>query len=182
LKAEGTPLLGLPLGGRPARRFLIVFALMAGTLLALYYFPHRYGGAVSRVIDAYLHFYAVVTGAILRIFEPALQVVGNDIVGRFELRVEKTCDAADVDILFVSAVAAWPGPWRARLVGALAGVALLAAVNIARICSLYYVGLHFPSSFTAVHLEIWPIAIVVVAIAAFLFFARKVGPGGAHRA
>jgi exosortase/archaeosortase family protein len=175
--AVAAPLLGVGLAGRPARRFVLMFVVVAGLLLPVYYFPYAHGSSVERVFEAYLHGYAVVAGAVLRFFDRGVFVVGQDITGAFSLRLVKTCDAMDVTLLFVSAVVAWPGDRRRRLLAALAGAALLFFVNTLRICALYLVGLHFPSSFEMVHLEIAPIVLLAVAVGAFLIFSRWMGRG-----
>jgi exosortase/archaeosortase family protein len=47
---------------------------------------------------------------------------------------------------------------------------LLVILNVVRICSLYYVGVLFPSSFEFMHLELWPALIVIAAVAGFVGF------------
>jgi exosortase/archaeosortase family protein len=167
----------------PARRFALFFALLSGTLLALYYFPYGQDGGVKQFLDGYLRGYAAVAGAVLGWFEPSITVHGQDIIGRYSLRIVKTCDAMDVQILFVSAVLAWSGRWRRRLLGAATGVVVLFWVNVARICSLYYVGIMRPSSFEFVHLELWPAVIVILSVAGFLVFTAWTSAGaGTSRA
>ena len=163
---------GVGLAGRPARRFVIGFLATSAVLLSLYYFPYSDDGPVKRAIAGYLHLYAVVSGAVLRLFERGVTVSGTDIIGRYSLRLVRTCDAMDVNILLVSAVLAWPGRWRRRLLAAAIGLGCVLVVNVTRICSLYYVGVFHPSSFTFVHIELWPIAMLVVAVGAFLVLVR----------
>jgi len=74
----------------------------------------------------------------------------------------------DVKTLFVAAVLAWPAPWRRRLAAAASGVALLFVVNVIRISSLYFVGLHLPSAFETIHLELWPIVMIAIALGTFV--------------
>jgi hypothetical protein len=105
-----------------AVRFAITFALLCGVLLGLYYFPYSEGGRIRPVLDGFLHRYAASAGLVLRWFEPRVQVIGQDIIGRYSLRIVKTCDAMDVTILLMSAIVAWPSTkpletppgWRCR--------------------------------------------------------------------
>jgi exosortase/archaeosortase family protein len=176
------PLPGVGLAGRPARRFVITFLATAAALLGLYYFPYDDGGPVKRALAAYLHAYAVVSGSLLRLFDASVIVVGSDILGRCSLRLVRTCDAMDVNILLVSAVMAWPARWGRRLVAAACALGCVFVVNVARICSLYFVGVHVPAAFSAVHVELWPIAMLIVAVGAFLVSVRwmqRERPGGA---
>jgi exosortase/archaeosortase family protein len=162
----------LPQDRRLAVRFLIGFGAMAAVLLGIYYYPHPDGGTFKRALDGYLHGYAVVAATCLRLFEPGIRVIGTDIIGRYSLRIAKTCDAADVNILFLSAVVAWPGVGPRRFLAAGVGIAALFVVNVVRICSLYFVGLHFPSTFVFVHLDAWPMVVVAVTVGMFVAATR----------
>jgi exosortase/archaeosortase family protein len=74
----------------------------------------------------------------------------------------------DVTILLTSAILAWPSPWRRRIAASLASALALYVLNVVRICSLYFIGLHFPSFFEVAHLDVWPALILVLAVGAFL--------------
>ena len=54
-----------------------------------------------------------------------------------------------------------------RAAAAAIGLPVLIAVNIVRICTLYYVGIHLPEWFEFAHLELWPL--LFIAVAAFTF-------------
>lgn len=167
----------------PALRFAITFALLAATLLSLYYFPYPQGSAVRAYTDAFLHGYAATAGAVLARFEPFVRVSGQDIIGRYSLRIVKTCDAMDITILLVSAMLAWPCPWARRATGTLVAILVLFVVNVARICALYYVGVHAPSSFEFMHLDLLPAFLLLVAVGVFLVFtdwANKKPRGADH--
>jgi exosortase/archaeosortase family protein len=179
--AEQAIVTGWQLSGRAARRFAVAFLTVAATLLAIYYFPHAADGAIARALAAFLHGYTAVAGAILRIFDRGLVVAGDSISGRYSLRLVKTCDAMDVTILLVSAVLAWPGRWRRRVAAAAMGIAFVFVINVVRICSLYFVGLHLPQHFELIHLELWPLLILLAVVAAFLFLVRWMGRPDAGR-
>jgi exosortase/archaeosortase family protein len=151
-------------------RFVLVFGATAAVSLGVYYFPYPAGSAMRNLLDGYLHAYAAVAGALLRTGEPSLIVSGQDIIGRYSIRIVKTCDGMDVYILFASAILAWPSALRRRFMGAAVGLALLVVANTARICSLYYVGVYAPSSFQFVHIEVWPVLILLLAVSLFLAF------------
>lgn len=153
-------------------RFAAVFAAVGGVLLTLYSFPYAEHGVREDWFASYLALYARLAGGVLRLFDGGVRVVGNDIVGRASLTVAKNCDAMDVSLLFVAAVVAFPARWSRRLVGVAAGVGALTVVNVLRIASLYYVDLRWPSAFETIHAEVWPLAIVGLAAAAFLAWSR----------
>ena len=89
-----------------------------------------------------------------------VHVLGQDIVGRFSLRIVKSCDAMEAVILFVAAVCAFPVRWRARAWGIVLGTLGLAAVNVLRICSLDFIGIYHLAQFELFHLEVWPLLMV----------------------
>ncbi|HTQ47316.1 MAG TPA: archaeosortase/exosortase family protein [Polyangiaceae bacterium] len=149
----------------------MLFGVLAVTSLGLYYYPYPEGSAARSWLDAYLRGYAAVSGSILRCFDATLIVQGQNLTGRFSLRIVKTCDAMDVQILFVSAVLAWPGPWLRRLVAGALGAAVILVANILRICSLYFVGLYVPDWFEFVHVELWPAVLLVLATGMFVALA-----------
>jgi exosortase/archaeosortase family protein len=161
---------------RARLRFAAIFVVVGGALLAAYSFPYAEHGVREDGFAAFLAFYARLAGGVLRLFDPTVRVVGAEIAGRASLIVAKNCDAMDVNILFAAAVVAYPAPWKRRAVGLAAGVALLVAVNVLRIVSLYFVQVHAPASFELVHAEVWPLALVGLAVGAFLAWSRWAGP------
>ncbi len=157
---------------RARLRFAAVFALVGGGLLTLYSFPYAQHGLREDWFHGYLRAYARLAGLVLHVFDPAVRVVGTDIVGRTSLTVAKNCDAMDVTLLFAGAIVAFPAPWARRLAGIAAGFAALTIINVLRIASLYFVILRWPSAFETVHAEVWPLAIVALAATAFLLWSR----------
>ena len=161
--------------------FVVVFSLLACILLGLYYFPYENGTSVRACIEAYLHGYTAVAGAVLSVFDHSVQVRGHDIIGRYSLRIVRTCDAMDVKILYVSAVFAWPAAWERRVAAAVLGVTSLFVVNVARICALYYVGVLAPAYFKFAHHELLPAFVLVVAVGAFIMFTASANRASAAK-
>jgi exosortase/archaeosortase family protein len=157
--------------------YLVRFTLIAGVLLSVYYFPYNPRGLAAALLQRYLVAYARLAGAALSIFDPRVHVDGTHILGRFNLDFAMNCDAMDVYILFGAAVGACPSSWRNRLLGLGAGLMVLVAINVTRIVSLYWVGVHFPLLFDFCHVELWPIVIVALTCAGFLIWARGAGVG-----
>jgi exosortase/archaeosortase family protein len=58
---------------------------------------------------------------------------------------------------------AYPASWRRKAIGILLGVTAIVFMNIVRILSLYAVMLKAPALFETIHIEIWPIAFIIVA-------------------
>lgn len=158
--------------GRARLRFAVIFAIVAGALLALYGFPYAAPGFRGDLFAWYLSAYAQVAGAVIRLTDPAVHVAGMDIVGRTSLTIAKNCDAMDVNLLLIAAIVAFPARWPRRLAGIAAGVAVVTAVNVVRIVTLYHLNVRTPAAFDFMHAEVWPFGMVVVAVAAFAVWSR----------
>lgn len=115
-------------------------------------------------------------------FDPGVSVSGTSINGRAALEIVKNCDAMETIVLFGAAVIAVPGRLRDRALAFGSGVSLLIALNLTRICSLYYTQIYAPAAFDTIHLEIWPPLLVACAALQFLAWARWVDQrsGRAH--
>ena len=147
--------------------FLLRFTTIGGAAFGLYAFPFELFGVKQDWLSFYLAAYARLAGALLKLFEGDVVVNGNTIQGRFPLQIVRTCDAAEISILFATAVLAFPAPWRSKLVALLVGLPCLVAANLLRICTLYFIGTIRPNWFKVSHEEVWPL--VLVAFAAFAF-------------
>lgn len=171
-------------GRGPEVRFVISFLVIAGILFSLYSFPYREGSWPQRSSEAYLRAYAHLAGWVLSIFERSVVVSGQEISGRYALRIIRGCDAVDAQILLVAALfASHLYSWRSRAWGALAGLALITAVNVARICCLYYVGFLAPTYFDFFHHEFWPLLLILSATVTFVLWSKiAAARGGVVRA
>lgn len=154
-------------------RFALTYAAIAGLLFGIYAFPFELWGAREDWLAGYLAAYARLSGGVLHLFEPGIVVEGAFIHGRFPLQIVRNCDAIEVNILFASAVLAFPAGWRRRLVALGAGLAVLVALNVLRICALYYLGVLSPEAFKLAHEEVFPLLLVAATALIFLVCARR---------
>lgn len=169
-----------PVPGKPATpdtprlglRFALTYAGIAAVLFSIYAFPFELFGAQEDWLTGYLAAYAQMAGALLWLLDQGVAVSGTFIHGRFPLQIVRNCDAAEINILFASAVLAFPTPFKRRMLPLAAGVSSLVAANVLRICSLYFVGVHAPGWFKVAHEEIWPLLLVVFAALVFLRSAQ----------
>jgi exosortase/archaeosortase family protein len=164
------------LDGPLSLRFGVGFGLIAGGLFTLYAFPWELFGARHDWLEGYLVAYAHLAGAVLGLFERGLIVDGTLIQGRFALQIVRNCDAADINIVFASALLAFPAPWLKKVPLLLGGIALLVAANVTRICSLYYVGVYAQSWFKVAHEEVWPLLLVVFTVGVFVACLQRLRP------
>jgi exosortase/archaeosortase family protein len=121
--------------------------------------------------------YARLAGGALALLEPHIVVHGQEILGRYGLRIVRGCDAVDAQILLASALfASRSYALRWRIVGALGGFLVLTMANVTRIACLYFVGANWPAYFDFFHHELWPLLLILLACAVFLGWARA-APG-----
>lgn len=83
---------------------------------------------------------------------------------QFTLAVRRGCDAVEPSWLFCAVVLAFPAPFFRKIVGITIGTLFMQALNLLRIISLFFVGIHRPAWFNTVHLEIWPPVFIMLAI------------------
>jgi exosortase/archaeosortase family protein len=157
---------------RARLRFAAAFVAVGGALLALYSFPYSEHGLGEAGFAWYLGAYARVAGAVIHLADPTVRVLGAELVGRTSLTIAKNCDAMDVNLLLTAAMIAFPAPWKRRLLGIVAGVGLLSVVNVLRIVTLYQINIHAPRAFEFVHAEVFPLAMVALAVGAFGLWSR----------
>jgi exosortase/archaeosortase family protein len=102
------------------------------------------------------------------LFDHGVVTEGTVIYGSYSLQIVKNCDAADINIVFTSALLALPGALLRKLPLLLAGIAALVVANVGRICSLYFIGAHAPAWFKLAHEEVWPLLLVALTVCVFL--------------
>ena len=166
------------------RRFAVVFSAVAGCLLAFYYFPRTGADAVERWTGEYLRVYTQLASWPIALFDTGVAVHGNLIAGRFSMEIVKSCDAMEANILFTAAVLAFAAPWPRKIASLVVGLAVLAAVNVLRLFTLYWAGVFIPWAFEFMHIDLWPLLIIAFAAVDFHLCVRwmrkadRIGPGG----
>jgi exosortase H (IPTLxxWG-CTERM-specific) len=86
--------------------------------------------------------------------------------------IERVCNGIEAVIVLVSAMLAFPAPWKYKLLGVLAGTLAIQALNVVRIISLYYLHQWDRTAFDWFHEYIWQALIVLDALAAYLIWLR----------
>ncbi len=153
-------------------RFVVAFVVLAGCMLAFYYFPRTDESPVERWTAEYLRLYTRMVSWPIAIFDRGVSAHGNLIAGRFSMQIVKSCDAMEGNILFISALLAVSAPWRRKAVALLVGLCGLVALNLVRLFVLYWVGVFVPSAFDFLHLDVWPLLMIAFAAIDFALCAR----------
>lgn len=132
--------------------------------------------AKRRAWPSYLRWNAQVSAAILTFLgEDATNQDRTVTSPRCSLLIEQGCDAVQPSALFIAAVLAFPAPIRAKLIGIVTGALLLATTNLVRIISLFFVQLHYPTFFQFMHIEVWQVAFITLAVVLWAVWIRWAG-------
>jgi exosortase family protein XrtM len=91
------------------------------------------------------------------------------------INVLNGCEGTEVLWLLWAALASYPGTWRARVVGLLAGTAFVFVLNQARLVVLFYSFRHDPALFAQLHGLVTPLLMVVSIVVFFVLWARWQG-------
>jgi len=112
---------------------------------------------------------------LLRLLGQDATVLGRSIDSpRASMSIERGCDAIHPSALFLAAILAFPASLRKKVVGAVAGVALLLAINLLRIISLFYIRVHFPAAFEIMHVEVWQALFIFLALLCWIVWVARV--------
>lgn len=153
----------------PWVRFSVQFAVLVILSEVIYY------GVLlgSEPMSVYLAWTARVSGQILQFLGTDVSVRGNTIGGGgFAVQISPECDAIQLCAVLLAAIVSFKAPLRYKVLGMLSGVVWLEAVNFVRIVSLYLVGVARPSIFQTAHETVWPVILIAITLATWVFWAR----------
>jgi exosortase H (IPTLxxWG-CTERM-specific) len=154
-------------GKRPILRFVLIF----GVIVAAFYAFTSTRFFQEEIFTPYLKINARVSSVVLNALDYRTSVDGTAITGPFSMDIHRGCEAIEPSVLFLAAIAGAPAPWRRKLIGAAAGVLILAAMNLVRILTLYHAGRYHRKIFDLIHVEIWQPAFILFALLLWLGWA-----------
>jgi exosortase H (IPTLxxWG-CTERM-specific) len=118
---------------------------------------------------------ADISGFIITLFDDRVMTEGiiiRSLENGFAVAIAPGCDGIEAVIILVSAVLAFPAPWKMKLVGIGVGFLAIQALNLVRIISLFYMGQWSQTAFDWFHLYLWQALIVLDALAVWLIWLR----------
>lgn len=145
-----------------------MFGALAVAFYAATSFSPYYRG---QLFPSILRTTASTAGGMLALLGQEITVSGTQIVSpRFVVRIARGCDAVEPMSLFVCAVLAFPSPLLKKLPGIVAGLLVLALLNLVRIVSLFLIGVYVPGLFGVIHVDVWQGVFIVLALVMWLFW------------
>ncbi len=156
---------------------MLVFTLRFALLMAVFYAASLLPWSDRVAFPAYMHANAAAGSSVLNALGHDTRAEGISIrSATYAVNIRRGCDAIEPSWLLAACVLAFPASLVAKLWGVLAGVALLHALNLVRIVSLFLVGPRWPGLFETLHLEIWPVIFIVAAISLWFLWLRQLRP------
>lgn len=117
---------------------------------------------------------AVLSSALLNGLGQHTTVIGTTVQSDiFGISVVTACTGVFITGLFLVAVAAFPARWTGKLVGAGIGIVGIFSVNVIRLVSLYFIGVHWPNILDPAHQLIWQSLLILIAVALWLLWAGR---------
>ncbi len=146
---------------RPVLRAVVVFVLLIGLFYGFVHTPRTEGD----IFQPYLGLIATVTGAIVNLFGHETTVADTFVTSSlFSMQIVRGCDAIEPMAALTAAVLASPVALWTKLPGILVGMLILLVVNLVRLVSLFFIGVHWPKALDVMHEDLWQAAFIVLAI------------------
>jgi len=108
-------------------------------------------------------------------FDAGVIATANEIrrgVGGPGISIVAGCSGVEAVLILVSAVLAFPAPWKHRLLGVAIGFVAIQALNLVRIISLFYLHEWNQVWFEWFHLYLWQALIILDALVFWLIWLR----------
>ena len=156
------------------RRRSVGFLLRFVALLVVFYLIVASGPVNDAVIVPFTAGIASVSAAVLNAFGEKVEVRGTEIrSSSFGVNIENGCNGVETALLFGAAVLAFPATWKRRLLGLGAGFLAIQVLNLFRVVTLFWIGLHRPALFNSSHTVIWQSVVVLFGVLLFLIWASR---------
>jgi exosortase/archaeosortase family protein len=93
--------------------------------------------------------------------------------GRMILSIYDVCNGLDIIVIYLAFIILLPSTFRRKLIFSVAGIAVIVLSNIIRCVSLYWIYVHYHSSFDFNHHYVFTILMYLVIFGGWLLFIKK---------
>ncbi len=157
------------------KKFLIRFVAALGAFYLLVAIPP----VNDRVVTPFTEILVRISSAMLAAIGEKTQAAGTIIQSpAFAVDVKNGCNGIEAALLLVAAMLAFPAPPKERALGIAAGLLVIQGVNLFRIVSLFWLGVHYRNVFELFHAAVWQTALILLAVGIFLAWSRIARGGG----
>jgi len=152
-------------------RFILIFIVCLGVLFT----AELLQPVQDAVIVPFTSGIAHVSVWFMRLFDSNVIAQNDAIIDALNgggIQVVAGCNGVEAVLILVSAVIAFPAPWKHKLLGIGLGFVAIQALNLVRIISLYYLQRWNHAWFEWFHLYLWQALIVLDALVFWLIWLR----------
>lgn len=161
----------MPFLKSPALRYLGLFLLLTVAIFSVLATPWAERMFTAPFTRGLVH----VCAFLIELFDDRVEAAGAVLRfddGRGAVQVLAGCNAVEVCALLSAAILAFPGKLRYGLVGAVAGIVALQAINLLRIISLLYLSRGSHEVFEFFHNYVWDAMIGLEGLLIFFLWTR----------
>lgn len=127
-----------------------------------------------QIINPYTEWIARASGVILNVFGEQTSVRGTLLTSpRFSVNIYHGCNAVLATSIYLSAVLGFPSTWREKALGFAVGIPAIQIINMARILSLYYIGIYWPKFFELAHGYVWQSVVILFSMVVWIYWAER---------
>jgi exosortase H (IPTLxxWG-CTERM-specific) len=160
---------------RPILFFILIFAALIILFYLLWITPFFETHFQPHIVSVNV----VISNFVLNIFGQKTQANGSMIYSSlFSIDIKRGCDGVEAMALFASVLLAFPAQWKKKLIGLAGGVSILFSLNIVRIVSLFLTGIYYHKAFDIMHVQVWQVLFIFVALGLWIFWIQKFSKHG----
>ena len=152
-------------------RFFVLFLIMLAVLFGFELTPW----AERWFVEPWTITLAKISTWLVTLFDGQVEATGRvmrSLSNGFGVSIEKGCNGIEATIVLVSAMLAFPSPWKHKIIGILSGFVAVQALNVVRVISLFYLGQWNATAFEWAHLYVWQALIMLDVLIVFLIWIR----------
>jgi len=151
------------------KRFAFTYLALMGAFFVLIGFK-----PIQNIIDlngVYTTGVVLATSKLLGVLHIPCTYTGSIInLPSISLDIKFGCNGLEAVMIYSVAVVAFPSTWKNKLIGVIAGFAVIQVVNILRIATLAYSGIHFRNLFEIIHIYIAQGMMIAVSLGVFFLY------------
>ncbi len=153
------------------RKSILKFWLAFAGIMLLFYVVAIQPFYIHNIQEPVGVFFAHLSSGVLNLLGQGTTANGMAVSSDdYSLLIQKGCDAIAPIMLVVTGVLLFPADRRKKMVGIGIGILSLLLLNLFRIITLYFVGVHAPDYFEFMHVEFWQVVFIGLAILYFFYW------------
>jgi exosortase H (IPTLxxWG-CTERM-specific) len=160
---------------KPIIKSLVRLYATFGAAILFFIIAFQFNFVHENVVVPFTAFVANCSSLLMNIFGAGSRVDGYTLLtDKFSINVVDGCNGIYASAILISGVIAYPVSLRPKIYGIIFGFIAVFLVNLIRVISLFYLGLHFPNIFQEVHVYVWQPIIILWAIIVWIFWWKKI--------